>query len=95
MMESYILINGSPKKESKELIERIMKKHLKDIINFAKQNELDIFSTNGKVVFCGGGSLLLKKVIQETYPHATISSDSQFVNSMSFYKVLLIKNGQA
>lgn len=93
--DGILYINGSPQKESKELIERIMKEHLKDIVNFAKQNELDIFSTNGKVVFCGGGSLLLKKIIQETYPHATISPDSQFVNAMSFYKVLLIKNGQA
>ncbi|MFD3156702.1 hypothetical protein ACFIJ5_07550 [Haloimpatiens sp. FM7330] len=93
--DGILFINGTAKKGSKELIKKIMKEHLKDIISFAKQNELDIFNSNGKVVFCRGGSLLLKKVIQETYPHATISPDSQFVNAMSFYKVLLIKNGQA
>ena len=72
-----------------------MKEHLLDIINFAKQNELDILSTNGKVVFTGGGSLLLKEIIQKTYSHARFSNDAQFSNALAFYKVLAIKNGQA
>lgn len=90
-----LYLNGTPQNESIELIIGIMKEHLNDIINFSKQNELDILGSNGKVIFSGGGSLLLKNIIKETYPHALISSDAQFVNAMSFYKILMIKNGQA
>ena len=49
----------------------------------------------GKVVFTGGGSLLLKEIIQKTYSHAKFSNDAQFSNVLAFYKVLSIKNGQA
>lgn len=90
-----VYLNGKPQNDSKSLIEKIMKEHLLDIINFAKQNELDILSTNGKVVFTGGGSLLLKETIQKTYSHAKFSNDAQFLNALAFYKVLAIKNGQA
>lgn len=90
-----VYLNGKPQNDSKGLIEKIMKEHLLDIINFAKQNELDILSTNGKVVFTGGGSLLLKEIIQKTYSHAKFSNDAQFSNALAFYKVLAIKNGQA
>lgn len=90
-----VYLNGKPQNDSKGLIEKIMKEHLLDIINFAKQNELDILSTNGKVVFTGGGSLLLKEIIQRTYSHAKFSNDAQFSNALAFYKVLAIKNGQA
>lgn len=90
-----VYLNGKPQNDSKSLIENIMKEHLLDIVNFAKQNELDILSTNGKVVFTGGGSLLLKEIIQKTYSHAKFSNDAQFSNALAFYKVLAIKNGQA
>ena len=72
-----------------------MKEHLNDIVNFAKQNELDIFNSNGKVVFAGGGSLLLKEVIQETYSYSKIATEAQFSNALAFYKILSIKNGKA
>lgn len=90
-----LYINGKPHKESKPLIINIMKEHLLDIINFAKQNEQNTFGSNGKVVFCGGGSLLLKDIIQEIYPHAKIADDAQYSNVLAFYKILGIKNGQA
>lgn len=89
-----VYLNGKPQNDSKGLIEKIMKEHLLDIVNFAKQNELDILSTNGKVVFTGGGSLLLKEIIQKTYSHAKFSNDAQFSNVLAFYKILAIKNGQ-
>ncbi|MCS6105442.1 hypothetical protein DWV12_16260 [Clostridium botulinum] len=93
--DGMLYINGKPKEESKTLIRNIMEEHLEDIIRFAKQNELDIFSSNGKVVFTGGGSLLLKEVIQSMYPNAQIATDAQFSNALAFYKVLSIKNEQA
>lgn len=90
-----LYIEGKPQNDSKDLIKLIMKEHLIDIVNFAKQNELDIFNTNGKVIFSGGGSLLLKEIIQEYYSHAKIANEAQFSNALAFYKVLAIKNGQA
>lgn len=90
-----LYINGKPQLDSKILIKNLMKEHLNEIVNFAKQNELDIFNSNGKVVFAGGGSLLLKEVIQETYSYSKIATEAQFSNALAFHKILSIKNGQA
>lgn len=90
-----LYINGKPQTDSKVVIKNLMKEHLNDIVNFAKQNELDIFNSNGKVVFAGGGSLLLKEVIQETYSYSQIATEAQFSNALAFYKILSIKNGKA
>lgn len=92
---NILYINGKPQNDSKSLIKNLMKEHLNDIVTFAKQNELDIFGSNGKVVFSGGGSILLKEIIQETYSYSKVVSEAQFSNALAFYKVLSIKNGQA
>lgn len=94
LKDKILYIGGKAQEESKALIKNLMEEHLEDIIRFAKQNELDIFS-NGKIVFSGGGSLLLKEVIQSMYPNAQIATDAQFSNALAFYKVLSIKNEQA
>ncbi len=93
--KGILYLNGLVQESSKEIISTVMKNHLDDIINFSKSNELNIFSSNGKVVFTGGGSLLLQGVIRQTYQSAIISNDAQFSNVLAFYKVLMIKNGQA
>lgn len=92
LIDGNIYIQGKPQQDSKILIKKLMKAHLEDIINFCKQNELDILNVNGKIVFSGGGSLLLKEVIQEKYSYAKIATDAQFSNVQAFYKVLSIKN---
>ncbi|WP_252225790.1 ParM/StbA family protein [Clostridium sp. ZBS2] len=90
--DGILYIQGKTQQNSKILIKKLMEAHLEDIINFCKQNELDILNVNGKIVFSGGGSLLLKEIIQEKYSYAKIATDAQFNNVQAFYKVLSIKN---
>lgn len=90
--DGILYIQGKPQNDSKILIKKLMEEHLEDVLNFCKQNELDILNTNGKIVFSGGGSLLLKEIIQEKYSYAKIATDAQFSNVQAFYKVLSIKN---
>ncbi len=95
LKDKGLYLNGIFQNGSYQIITSVMENHLNDIINYAKSNELNIFSSNGKVVFCGGGSLLLQDTIKQTYPSAIITNDAQFSNALAFYKVLMIKNGQA
>ena len=92
LKDGILYIQGKQKEDSKTIIKRLMAEHLEDILNFCKQNELDILNVNGKIVFSGGGSLLLKEIIQEKYSYAKIATDAQFSNVQAFYKVLAIKN---
>lgn len=92
LKDKVLYIQGKPREDSKTIIKKLMAEHLEDIINFCKQNELDILNTNGKIVFSGGGALLLKEIIQEKYSYAKIATDAQFSNVQAFYKVLSIKN---
>lgn len=92
LIDGNIYIHGKPQDSSKIIIKQLMESHLEDILNFCKQNELDILNTNGKIIFSGGGSLLLKEIIQEKYSYAKIATDAQFSNVQAFYKVLSIKN---
>ena len=92
LKDDVLYINGKPQNDSKALIRKLMNEHLDDICNFAKQNELNIFDTNGKVAFCGAGSILLKDVIKEKYPHSVIINNAQDSNVIGFYKIISIKN---
>ncbi|UZT06177.1 ParM/StbA family protein [Clostridium sp. LQ25] len=92
LKDKVLYIQGKQQEDSKNTIKKLMIEHLEDIINFCKQNELDILNVNGKIVFSGGGSLLLKEIIQEKYSYAKIATDAQFSNVQAFYKVLSIKN---
>lgn len=96
--KGILYLNGISQNGSYKIINSVMATHLDDIINYGKSNELNIFNSNGKIVFCGGGSLLLQDMIRQTYPSAIISTDAQFSNVLAFYKILMIKdngNGQA
>lgn len=90
--DSVLYIKGKPQEGSRVIIKDLMKNHIADIVNFAKQNEMDIFSTNGKVIFSGGGSILMKEILSSVYSYCKIVTDSQFANALGFYKILSIKN---
>ena len=89
--DGYLYINGDIQVKSKNLLRDLMKNHLQEIINYGKSRGLTLFNANGKVVFSGGGSLMLRDVIKELYPSATISEDSQFANVLSFLTILEVK----
>ncbi len=93
--DGYLYMNGEIQVKSKNLLRDLMKNHLQEIINYAKSRGLTLFNANGKVVFSGGGSLMLRDIINELYPSATISEDSQFANVLSFLTILEIKNEKA
>ena len=91
LKDGVLYIQGKQQEDSPNTIKKLMSEHLTNITNFCKQNELDVLK-NGKIVFSGGGSLLLKEIIQEKYSYAKIATDAQFSNVQAFYKVLSIKN---
>ncbi|MCD2347240.1 ParM/StbA family protein [Clostridium guangxiense] len=82
---------GIKKVESKEIIEKLINKHVTEIFNYARSRGLTF--NNTKLVFIGGGSLLLKQYILKQYPLAIIEQDSQFSNCLSFLNILEIKYG--
>lgn len=90
LQDGYLITNGRKQEDSKEIIESLITQHVSELFNYAKSRGLSF--NNNKVVFCGGGSLLLKEEILKQYPAAVIEADSQFSNVMSFYKVLEVKN---
>lgn len=87
MKDGYLYINGEIQPKSKNLIQNLMKNHLEDIINHGKSRSLTLFNANGKVVFSGGGSIILKEVIKELYPSSIVLEDAQFANVLSFLTI--------
>jgi len=89
--DGYLYINGEIQAKSKNLIKNLMQNHIEDIINYGKSRGLTLFNANGAVVFCGGGSILLKDFIRELYPSSIIIDDAQFANVLSFLTILEVK----
>lgn len=85
----YLYANGTKQEDSKEIIEDLITAHVTELLNYAKSRGLSFNNTT--VVFCGGGSLLLKEEILKQYPSAIIEQDGQFSNVLSFYKILEVK----
>lgn len=94
LQDGVLYLDGEEQAESREVISDMMKAHLDEIISFTKQNGISL-NNNGKLVFAGGGSLLLKNFIKEKFKNSEICEDSQFANVLSAYKILSVKNGQA
>ncbi len=86
----YLYVSGIKKTESKELIEKLITTHVSEIFNYGRSRGLTF--NNSNIIFCGGGSLLLKDFILAQYPLATIEIDSQFSNCLSFLNILEVKN---
>jgi len=91
--DKFFYLDGTKQLESKAIIEQLIEQHTHNIFNFAKSRGYTFNNTD--LVFCGGGTLLLKEAILKIYPMATIEEDSQFTNVRSFYKILDVKYGQA
>lgn len=86
----YLMNEGKILSESHDMIERIKRLHFDEIINFAKSRNYTFNNTS--IQFCGGGSLLLKSIIETQFPHASIVVNPQFANVKSFLQILKIKN---
>lgn len=71
----FLYIAGIKKAESKEIIEKLITNHVNEIFNYGRSRCLTF--NNSNIVFCGGGSLLLKDYILAQYPLAII--EDQFL----------------
>jgi len=91
--DKYLIINGVKQEESKEIIERIIQDHVKEIFNYAKSRQLS--TNNASVVFVGGGSILLRNFLLIEFAAAVFVADAQFANVHSFLQILETKYGQA
>jgi plasmid segregation protein ParM len=89
LKDGYLYAYGVKQKDSKEIVENLISAHVSEIFNYAKSRGITFNNTN--VVFCGGGSILLKESILRQYPSASIENDSQFANVLSYKKIMEAK----
>jgi len=87
--DKYLYLNGEKQEDSKEIVEKNIGNHVKEIFNHARSRKISF--NNTEVIFVGGGSLFLKDYILREYPAAVIHADAQFVNVLSFLKILEAK----
>ena len=91
--DKFLYLEGVKQIESNFIIEQLLSEHTKGIFSYAKSRGFTF--NNVDVVFCGGGSILLKEYLLNEFPTASIEPESQFSNVYSFYKILEAKYGQA
>ena len=82
--EGIYSLNGAIMPESRQIINNLMRSHVKQIANFARSHGLSLNTP----VFSGGGASLLKDIILELFPHAQIDENGSFSNVMSYWKLL-------
>ena len=90
LKDGYLFINGKKIDDSGEIIDSIVKSHIEEIINLAKSH--GVAFNNTTLLFCGGGSILMKNEILSQLPSAIIDSAGSFANALSFLRVLEAKN---
>lgn len=94
LREKQLYLYGEQQKDSHKIIEALIIDHVRRIFNYAKSRKITFANTN--VILCGGGAILLKEYLLDEFPSATIVSDAQFANVLSFHQVLEAKvNGKS
>ncbi|WP_226536430.1 ParM/StbA family protein [Fictibacillus halophilus] len=86
----YLSHAGQINEESKSLITNIKRNHLNQIINYAKLHGYTF--NQDKIVFSGGGSILLQKEIKEIFPNVSPLKDPQYANTKSFLEIIKVKH---
>lgn len=81
---------GQKQEESERIIEQALINHVKTILNFAKSRKISF--SNVEIVLCGGGSIILMQYLLQELPYATVITDAQFANVLSFLQVLEAKH---
>lgn len=88
--DKYLILNGEKMEESKQIVDKMLANHVKEVFNFARSRKVSF--SNTEVIFVGGGSLLLKDYIGEEYSAAVIPPDPQLANVLSFLTILEAKH---
>lgn len=91
LKRGYLSVNGKKLEDSPMLIRRMVKSHLNEIISFAKSRGIT-FTNIDEMVFSGGGSIMLKEVIEEEFPNAVIDPNGSFGNVLSYLAIMKAKN---
>lgn len=87
--KGYFSHMGKIDEESRGIIQKIKKAHLEQILSYAKQH--DYTFNQDKIIFSGGGALLLQQEIQNSFPNATTVVNPQFANVKSFLEIIKVK----
>ncbi|WP_047154566.1 ParM/StbA family protein [Aneurinibacillus tyrosinisolvens] len=89
LRDGYLFANGIKQEESKAVIEDCKSSHVVEIFNFAKSRGLTF--NNSILLFCGGGSIILKEAILSEFPSAVIDTDGVYANVLSYLKIMEAK----
>ncbi|MFJ7848149.1 hypothetical protein ACIQXR_04730 [Peribacillus sp. NPDC097224] len=89
IQKGYYSHMGKIDEDSKSVINYIKASHFEQIINYAKQHNYTF--NQDRIYFAGGGSLLLQKEIQKSFPQASILINPQFANVKSFLEIIKVK----
>lgn len=93
LKDKYLYLDGIKQAESKEIVEKIIENHVQMIFNYAKSRKISFSNTT--VMLVGGGSILLKQYLSR-YPFVQFTTNPEYANVLSFFKVLQAKmNGKA
>lgn len=92
MRNGYLSIRGEKQEKSIEFIQKLTKEHVHDIFNQAIGKGISYH--NREIIFVGGGSIVLRELLQVEFPHATFEDNPQFSNCNSFLKILGAVNGK-
>lgn len=87
--KGYFSYMGQIDAKSREIVEEIKQNHLEEVLNYAKQHGYTF--SQDKILFSGGGSLLLQKEINSSFPNAKIVINPQFANVKSFLEIIKVK----
>lgn len=87
--KGYFSYMGKSDEKSEEIIKKIKQNHLEKVLNYAKQHGYTF--SQDKILFSGGGSLLLQKEINSSFPNAKIVINPQFANVKSFLEIIKVK----
>jgi plasmid segregation protein ParM len=77
---------GQSIEKSREIIEEIMKNHVKNIKKVMRKNKYNIEGLP-YILLVGGGSLVLKDYLCKVFPQAVMIDDPVYANVKGFYEV--------
>lgn len=85
-------IRGEKQEKSVDIIQSLTHEHVQDIINQSLGKGISF--NNRSIIIVGGGSIILRDLLQKEFPHATFEDNPQFSNCYSFLKILGAVHGK-
>jgi plasmid segregation protein ParM len=92
MKNGFLSIRGEKQEKSIEIIKSLTQEHVHDIINQSLGKGISF--NNRSIIIIGGGSILLRELLQKEFPHASFQENPQFSNCYSFLRILGAVHGK-